>query len=137
MLIEIGGEFACAKRSRCCRRLRRKEVKMKQIRKNTKRVLTLALVLCLMFVLAGCGNKSTIHIAVGDMENYTLTQIPSGLSSGATTEDGITVTVEKNGDYEFVLTDKDGNEHPFTLHYENKSAEVVCDEEIGFNLSIE
>ncbi len=110
---------------------------MNRIWKNAKRVLTLACVLGLMFVLAGCGNKSTIHIAVEGMENYTLTQIPAGLSSGATTEDGVTVTVDKNGDYEFVLTDKDGNEHPFTLHYENKSAEVVCDEEIGFNLSIE
>ena len=105
--------------------------------KNGKRVLIMACVLGLMFVLTGCGNKSTIHIEIDGMENYTLTQIPAGLSSGATTEDGVTVTVDKNGDYEFVLTDKDGNEHPFTLHYENKSAEVVCDEEIGFNLSIE
>ncbi len=105
--------------------------------KNHRRVLTLACVLCLMFVLAGCGNRSTIHIEVQDMSNYQLTQIPEGLVNGATTEDGITVTVNKNGDYEFVLTDNDGVEHPFTLHYENKSAEVLCDEEIGFNLSIE
>ncbi len=105
--------------------------------RNGKRLLTLACVLCLMFVLAGCGSKSTIHISVENMENYTLTSIPAGVVNGATTVDGVTVTVNKNGDYTFILTDKDGVEHPFTLHYENKSAEIKCDEEIGFNLSIE
>lgn len=99
-----------------------------------KKATAIALILMITLIMTGCG-KSEITIALPDFNDYELTEIPDGLESCSKTEDGIVVTVKKNGDYTFTIKDDTGTEHTFTLVYKNRSAEVQSDEELSVNLS--
>ncbi len=107
---------------------------MKKMRKS---ILAAALTLILTLSVAGCGNKSVITISLGGIDDYEVTEIPSGLVNYSTTDDVIRVTVKKNGNYDFKVKDKDGKEYSFTLKYQDKTAEAQTDDDIAVNLGIE
>lgn len=90
----------------------------------------------LVLTMAGCGNKSEITISVEGIGDYELNEIPTGLENCATTDDGITVTVKEDGEYEFGIEDENENEYYFTLKYKDKKAEVQTSDELTINLSI-
>lgn len=101
-----------------------------------KGIWTIALLIILAFAVTGCGNKSEICISVEGIEDYEVSKIPEGLVNYSTTDDKIIVTVKKNGNYDFVLTDKEGNEYSFTLKYQDKTVEAQTEDDIAVNLSM-
>lgn len=101
-----------------------------------KWILPITLVTALIFCLTGCGNKSEIFISFDGIEDYELVEIPSDVVNLSHTDEGITVTVKKNGNYDFVLTDADGKEYSFTLKYQNKKAEIVTDSDVDISADI-
>ncbi len=101
-----------------------------------KKILSIGLIAAMIFCLTGCGNKSEIFISVDDIENYEMVKIPSNVVNFSHTEDGMTVTVNKNGTYDFVIKDDEGKEYSFTLKYQNKKAEVSTDADINVITSI-
>lgn len=56
--------------------------------------------------------------------------------SYSTNDDVITVTVKKNGNYDFKVKDEDGKEYSFTLKYQDKKAEAQTDDDIAVNLGM-
>ena len=100
-----------------------------------KKLAAALLLLTLVLGLTGCG-KSTIEIVPQDLGDYEVVEYSSDLASYSKDGQTITVTVDKNGDYDFVVKDEDGNEHSFTLVYKDKSAEIKSDEELSINLGI-
>ena len=101
-----------------------------------KRILTAALIFILILTVTGCGNKSEITISLGGVGDYEVTEIPSGLVNYSTNDNVITVTVKKNGSYDFKVKGEDGKEYSFTLNYENKKVEAQTDDDIAVNLGI-
>lgn len=101
-----------------------------------KWITTIALTAAVLFSLTGCGNKSEISISVEGIGDYEMVEIPTGVVNFSHTQDGITLTVEENGEYEFAIKDSDGNEYSFTLDYQDKTAEVTTDSDIDVKVSI-
>ncbi len=101
-----------------------------------KRILTAALIFTLLLAVTGCGNKSEITISLDGIGDYEVTEIPSGLVNYSTNDNVITVTVKKNGNYDFKVKDEDGKEYSFTLKYENKKVEAQTDDDIAVNLGM-
>ena len=101
-----------------------------------KWILSIALIVVLAVGMTGCGNKSEISISVDGIDSYEMVEIPSDVENFSHTEDGITVTVKKNGNYNFVIKDADGTEYAFTLKYQDKKAEVSSDSDINVSASI-
>ena len=101
-----------------------------------KRILTAALIFTLLLAVTGCGNKSEITISLDGIGDYEVTEIPSGLVNYSTNDNVITVTVKKNGNYDFKVKDEDGKEYSFTLKYEDKKVEAQTDDDIAVNLGM-
>lgn len=78
---------------------------------NEKIVLSMVLVTILLFSLTGCGNKAKIFISVDGIKNYEMVEIPTDAVNFSHIEDGIYVTVKKNGKYEFIIKDTERNIH--------------------------
>ena len=102
-----------------------------------KRITIISLLAVLVLSMTGCGNKPVVHIAVEDIGDYEVLQIPSNCVNYSKTDEGITITVKADGDYDFVVQGDDEQKYSFTLKYQDKSAEVQTDDDITVNLSIE
>ena len=102
-----------------------------------KRFAAVMLIVVLTFALAGCGDKTVISMTIDGMEGYELCEIPTDAVNCASSPDGITVTIEEDGEYQFGLRDEEGNVHRFTLSYEDKKAEIRTDDDLSIGLSIE
>ncbi len=90
-----------------------------------KWILSIILIAALMLCLTGCGSEKEITISVDGIGSYEMVEIPSDVVNFSHTEDGIIVTVKKNGNYDFAVKDADGQEYSFTLKYQDKKAEVT------------
>ena len=101
-----------------------------------KRILTAALIFILILTVTGCGNKSEITISLGGVGDYEVTEIPSGLVNYSTNDNVITVTIKKNGSYDFKVKGEDGKEYSFTLKYENKKVEAQTDDDMAVNVGM-
>ena len=91
------------------------------------------LMLVMVFSMAGCGSKS-YEITVGDIGNYEMTEIPSGITTSLK-DNVITVTVEDEGDYHFVVTGEDEKEYAFTFSYKDGNAAVEAESD-GISLKL-
>lgn len=100
-----------------------------------KWILSIALTVILMLCVTGCGNKSEIFMAVEGVGDYEIVEIPTNVENFSHTEDGITVTVKKDGNYDFAVKNADGKEYSFTLKYQDKKAEVITTDN-GINVSV-
>ena len=101
-----------------------------------KWILSIALIAALMFCLTGCGSKKEISISVDGIDSYEMVEVPTNVESFLHNEDGITVTVKKDGNYDFAIKDADGKEYAFTLKYQDKKVEVSSDSDINVSASI-
>lgn len=101
-----------------------------------KWILCLTCMIILIFGITACDRKSEIFISVENMENYTITEYPTGTVNTSHTDDGISVTVKKDGDYVFVLEDADGNNYNITLTYKDKTATVEADEHLTVKTNV-
>ena len=101
-----------------------------------KWIVSIVLIVAVVFSLTGCGNKSEIFISLEGIGDYEMVEIPTEVENFSHTEDGMTVTVKKNGNYDFVIKDNDGKEYTFTLKYQDKKAEVTTDSGINVSASI-
>ena len=101
-----------------------------------KKLTLTCLLCCLIFSLFGCGKKTTVVMSFDDITDFETTQYPANLDSFSETDDSITVSLKKDGDYDFRITDQDGNEHCFTLKYHNKSVDVESESSFGISLEI-
>ena len=103
---------------------------------QNKKIAIALILMMMMIVLTGCGNKAEIAMSFQDFSDYEVTEIPQGLENCFKGEEVLTVTVKKNGEYPFIIRDDTGIEHSFTLIYKNKTAEVQSEENLSINLSI-
>ncbi len=93
-----------------------------------KPVLFFAIMIAACFMLMGCSKEKTFLIKLGGIEDYTLVEYPDGITGGVT-DDGVTVTVEKYGDYSLVFEDEEGNKYTVHLNYNKDGFEGGCDSE--------
>ena len=100
--------------------------------KNTiiKRIITGLFALILCFTFTGCSSSSTdstekkFVMEVNGIGDYEISSIPDGTVSGGVDSNGLTVNLNKEGNYKFVLKGEDGQEHTFTLKYHDGKAKV-------------
>ncbi len=104
--------------------------------KGKKILIAGLLVLAAGAMLVGCGKKKTVTFSVNGIGSYELESIPDGTVSGSVSGDAVTVTLNKEGDYDFVLKGEDGNEHTVTIKYHDNTVEGTSDEEIGVNVGV-
>ncbi len=103
-----------------------------------KKILRLMLVVFVSCTfLVGCAKERKITIELGGFGNYELVKVPDGLVDSKLEDDQIIVTVNKDGNYKFVIKDEDGKKHTLTFKYKNYSASAVCKDASSINLSIE
>lgn len=103
-----------------------------------KKITAIALLIVLVLSMTGCGNKSVVHISVEGIGDYEVLQFPSDcVNYSKTVDDGITITVKKDGDYDFVVQGDDGEKHSFTVKYQDGDTEVQTNDDITVNLSVE
>ncbi len=103
-----------------------------------KKITAVILLAALVLSMTGCGNKSVLHISVEGIGDYEVVQIPTGtVNYSKTDEEGITMTVKKNGEYAFVVRGDDGQKYAFTLNYQDGNAEIQTEDNITVKLSVE
>ena len=103
-----------------------------------KTVMAVLLAALIIFSLCACSSDKTVaHIAVEDMDSLTLTEIPSNSVNFSTSGNTINITVEKDGDYGFTFEDEDGQEHSFTLRYQNGRASIADDGGLELTLKVD
>lgn len=95
------------------------------MKKSMRIILIAGLMLIMAFSMAGCGSKS-YEITVGDIGTYEMTEVPSGITASLK-DNVITVTVEDDGDYHFVVTGEDQKEYAFTFSYKDGNATVEAE----------
>lgn len=95
-----------------------------------KRILIILLVLVMMMNFVGCAKKTSVHISVEGIGNYTLMQIPKGFKNFAINDNDIDVTVKKEGVYTFYLKGEDGKEYSFNLSYYDGKVGVSSKDEL-------
>lgn len=96
-------------------------------------IVLLALVIC----LTGCGGKAVLRLSVEGVGDYEMVQLPADLVNfSKTDEDGMTVTVKRDGDYRFVLRDESGQEHAFILRYQAGKAEAQAEDGLIVQVSV-
>ena len=102
-----------------------------------KKLILTSLLLCLVFSLFGCNKTSTVVMSFDDITTFETNRYPDNLDSFSETDNSITVGIKEDGDYDFQITDQDGNKHSFTLKFHNNSAEVDSDSDFGVNVGVE
>ena len=99
------------------------------MKKNlTKCSMILVMVLAMSFVLMGCSKEKTITLRLEGIGAYNLISYPQGITGGVT-EDGVTVTLEKKGEYELVFQDESGNKYTVTLTYDKNGVAGSCEDD--------
>lgn len=98
--------------------------------------LMIAMMMAACFLLVGCSKEKTILIKLDGIGEYTLVDYPEGVTGGVT-DDGVTVTLEKEGEYALDFQNDDGKEYTVTLTYDKNGVSGVCDSEdiTGLQLS--
>ncbi len=87
--------------------------------------------------LVGCASERKVTIEVSGFGNYEIAKLPDGLVDGKVEDNKIIATVNKDGDYKFVLKDEDGKKHTLTLKYHDNSATAECKDASTINLGVE
>ncbi len=100
-----------------------------------KPVVLFALMLAACYMLMGCSKEKTFLVTLNGIESYTLVDYPEGITGGVT-DDGVTVTIEKYGDYTLSFVDADGKEFKVTLNYSKDGISGACDNDDITGLSI-
>ena len=105
--------------------------------KIKKALAMVTLVGCISMALFGCAHKRTVTMDINGFEVYSLVEVPDekGLLTCATTDDGLVATVNKDGDYDFVLEDEEGNNHTITLKCHNNTYEAEAEDGVSVSLS--
>lgn len=93
-----------------------------------KKLMVVLLVLVMMLGLGGCAKEKKVHIDTSSIKGLEMVSIPEGTKSGSFGDDGITVTLSKNGTYEFVAKDEEGKTYTIVLKYENGTVEAFSDD---------
>lgn len=102
-----------------------------------KKITAFVILAVLALSITGCGNKSVVHISLGDLDDYEVVKFPSDVVNYSKTDGVITITVKDDGDYDFVVRDDNGKEYSFTVKYKDKKAEAQTDDDIAVDLGIE
>lgn len=99
-----------------------------------KKIMIAGLMFIMAFSMVGCGTK-TYEVTVKGIGTYEMTEIPSGITASLK-DNVITITVEDEGEYHFVVTGKDEKEYAFTFTYKDGKAEAKADNDgMGIQLS--
>ena len=100
------------------------------MKKSVMKTMTI-LILAVMatMVLFGCGKKKTITAQVEGLGDYQVVELPADTVNSSFTDDSITFTVDKEGDYSFVLEDEKGEDHTVTVKYHDNSVEPEYDDD--------
>ena len=101
-----------------------------------KIITTLLFVFTMSLTLVGCGEK-TIHVEISGIDNFDIVSVPEGTVKSWNNDEDLYFTVNKDGDYSYVLKDSEGIEHTVTIKYHNGKAEPEVEEGISINLGIE
>jgi hypothetical protein len=104
--------------------------------KGKKILIAGLLVLAAGAVLVGCGKKKTVTFSVDGIGSYDLESIPEGTVNSSTSGDAVTVTLNKEGDYDFVLKGEDGNEYTVTIKYHDNTIEGSSEDGIGVRVGV-
>lgn len=104
--------------------------------KGKKILIAGLLVLAAGAMLVGCGKKKTVTFSVDGIGAYSLESIPDGTVSGSTSGDAVTVTLDKEGDYDFVLKGEDGNDYTVTIKYHDNTVEGSSEDGLGVSVGV-
>lgn len=102
-----------------------------------KKIFILGLLVVTMgMMLVGCGKKKTVTLTVGGIGDVELAGIPEGTLNGSTSGDALTVSLKKEGDYDFVLRGEDGKEYTVTIKYHDGAVEGVTDDGLELGVAV-
>lgn len=99
-----------------------------------KNKIALGLVLLTMMMSAvGCAKETKVHFKAEGIGDYEIMNIAEGVESFSMQDNDITVTVKKDGDYDFILKGDDGKTYTVVLSYHDGKAEVKSKDNIKIN----
>lgn len=103
-----------------------------------KTIMAAVLSVIIVFSLCACSSdKIAAHITIEDMDSLTLIEIPANSVNFYTSGNTINITIEKDGNYSFTVEDEDGQEHSFTLKYQNGEASLLHDNELNVRMTVD
>ncbi len=103
--------------------------------KILKLFFSLTLIFTMGLVFVGCSKQRTYTVKADGITSMELVKIPDGTVNGSTNKDSLTVTLNKDGKYKFVVKDQDGKKHKITLDYENGNVSATSNDELALNVS--
>ncbi len=95
-----------------------------------KHIFKIFLVFVLLISLAGCGKKTSVHIRVDGIGNYTVSKVSRDFVNFSVNQNEIEVTVKKEGTYALFLEGEDGKEYSLELRYADGKVAVTSRDEI-------
>ncbi len=103
--------------------------------KLLKFVFSCTLIFTMGLIFVGCSKENTYTIKADGVTSYEIVKIPDGTVNGSTSEDGLKVTLNKDGKYKFVIKDQDGKKHKITLTYENGNVSAKSNDHLGLTVT--